>query len=144
MFSNPDSGDTNQPMPDTSNVPTFDYAEITEKEIISAINEIKLDSAPGPDKIPAVLIKECKHEIAPALKILWQKSIDQGQIPSQPSGSQELATETSLIYLLKRISVTYSSMFSEQTAPNGIYDIPIWFQIFMEMIQAKYNIGQAI
>ena len=83
VFSNPDSGDTNQPMPDTSHIPQFDDIKITEQDVISAINEISLYSAPGPDKIPAILIKECKNEIAPALTILWQKSIDQGEIPSE-------------------------------------------------------------
>ena len=82
VFSNPDTGEKNQPMPDTSNVPEFDDINITEEDIIAAINEISPYSAPGPDKIPAILIKEVKNEIAPALKILWQTSIDQGQIPS--------------------------------------------------------------
>ena len=82
VFSNPDSGDKNQPMPDTSNVPELNDLKITEDDIISAIKEISPHSAPGPDKIPALLLKEVKSEIAPALKILWQTSIDQGDIPS--------------------------------------------------------------
>ena len=82
-FSNPDSGDQTQPMPDTTDVPVFDDVKITTKEIIAAIDEISPYSAPGPDKIPAILIKECKNEIAPALTILWQKSLDTGQIPSE-------------------------------------------------------------
>ena len=81
-FSNPDSGDANQPLPDNSQVPEFSDIVITEEDIITAINEISLYSAPGPDKIPAVLFKECKKEIAKALTILWQKSVDTGQIPS--------------------------------------------------------------
>jgi hypothetical protein len=81
-FSEQDSGDANQPLPDNSHVPEFNDIKITENDIIKAINEIGQFSAPGPDKIPAILIKECKNEIAPALAMLWQKSIDTGQIPA--------------------------------------------------------------
>ena len=81
VFSNPDSGDPDQPMPDTTDVQWFDDIKVTPKEIITAINEISPYSAPGPDKIPAVLIKECKNEVAQALAILWRKSLDSGQIP---------------------------------------------------------------
>ena len=81
-FSDPDSGDVNQPLPDTTHVPEFSYIQITIDDIIKAIDEISIFSAPGPDKIHATILKECKHEIAQALTILWQKSIDTGQIPS--------------------------------------------------------------
>ena len=81
-FSQPDSGDAEQPKPDTSNVPEFSDITFSEDEIIKAINEISLNSAPGPDKIPAKLIKECKNQIAPALVILWRQSLDCSQIPA--------------------------------------------------------------
>ena len=81
-FSQPDSGDANQPASDTSNVPEFSDITISEEEIIKAIDELSLNSAPGPDKIPAKLLKECKKQIAPALVILWRKSLDCGQIPA--------------------------------------------------------------
>ena len=81
-FSNPDSGTTDQPQPDTSNLMELDDIKITEDDIIKAIDAVGLNSAPGPDKIPAKLLKECKHQIAPALVVLWRKSLDSGQIPS--------------------------------------------------------------
>ena len=119
-FSDPDSGNTDQPYPDTSNIPQFDYITIIEEEIIKAINEISLNSAPGTDKIPARLIKECKHQLAAALVILWQKSIDSGQIPtdllkqsiipifkkdnkSLPSNYRPISLTSHLIKILERV-----------------------------------------
>ena len=87
-FSQPDSGDANQPAPDTSHVPDLSDITISEDEIIKAIDELSLNSAPGPDKIPARLLKECKNQIAPALAILWRQSLNSGQIPA------ELLTQT--------------------------------------------------
>ena len=81
-FSDPDSGTTDQPYPNTDNIPELNYIKISEEEVIKAIDSISVNSAPGPDKIPASLLKECKHEIAPALVKLWQESIDTGKIPS--------------------------------------------------------------
>ena len=60
-FSDPDSGDKNQPQKDTSHVPDFADINFTEEDVIKAINELGINSAPGPDKIPAKLIKECKE-----------------------------------------------------------------------------------
>ena len=81
-FSEPNSGDANQPAPDSSNVPDLSDITISEEEILKAIDELRLNSAPGPDKIPARLLKECKNQIAPALVILWRLSLDSGQIPA--------------------------------------------------------------
>lgn len=82
VFSDKESGDINQPSQDTSNIPELADIIFSIEDIIKAINQIGLRSAPGPDKIPAILIKECKNEIAPALVLLWRKSLDTGQIPS--------------------------------------------------------------
>lgn len=80
-FSDPDSGQKDQPQPDTSHVPDFSDISFSEEDIIKAINELGINSAPGPDKIPAKVIKECKEELAPALVILWRRSLDSGLIP---------------------------------------------------------------
>ena len=82
-FSKPDSGNKHQPQPDTSEIPKLENITITTEDILTAISEISLNSAPGPDKIPARLIRECKSQLAPALVILWQKSLDTGQIPEE-------------------------------------------------------------
>ena len=54
---------------------------LNENDIIEAINDIPVHSAPGPDKIPSRLLKECKKQLAPALLILWRTSLDTGKIP---------------------------------------------------------------
>ena len=82
VFSDKESGDSNQPQQDTSQIPELHEILISTEDIIKAINQIGSRSAPGPDKIPAILLKECKNEIAPALVMLWQKSLDSGEIPS--------------------------------------------------------------
>ena len=52
-----------------------------EADIIRAIDELKPNSAPGPDKFPAVLLKNCKHELAKPLFLIWRKSLNTGEIP---------------------------------------------------------------
>ena len=104
-FSQPDSGDANQPAPDTSHVPDLSDITISEDEIIKAIDELSLNSAPGPDKIPARLLKECKNQIAPALVILWRQSLNSGQIPA------ELLTQT-IIPIYKKENKSMPSNYS--------------------------------
>ena len=82
-FSDPDSGTLDQSYPNLENVPPLNHISITNEDVIKAINSIGTNSAPGPDKIPASVLKECKNEIAPPLRILWQKSLDTGEIPSK-------------------------------------------------------------
>ena len=54
---------------------------ITEKDIIDAINEVNEKSSAGPDEVPAVFLKMTKEAIAKPLKILFRKSMDEGVIP---------------------------------------------------------------
>ena len=80
-FSDPNSGTKKPPHNADPNKPTLEDIVFTEEDIIWAISQIPLHSAPGPDKIPSLLLKECKKEIAPALLIIWRKSLDTGEIP---------------------------------------------------------------
>ena len=45
-----------------------------------AIDQIKLNSAPGEDEFPAILLKRCKCNLALPLYLMWKKSFDQGVI----------------------------------------------------------------
>ena len=54
---------------------------VTEKEIESAINEIKNHSACPQNAIPAVILKNCKYSLSFPLKMFFQKSFDQGLVP---------------------------------------------------------------
>ena len=103
-FSNPDSGEKNQPQQDATNVPDFADINFTEEDVIKAINELGINSAPGPDKIPAKVIKECKDQLAPALVILWRRSLDSGLIP------EDLLTQT-IIPIFKKENKSLASNY---------------------------------
>ena len=55
--------------------------EFSEADIEYACNELSIKSAPGPDGIPAALLKVCKKELSKPLYILWYESLRQGVIP---------------------------------------------------------------
>ena len=50
-------------------------------DLVDAIGEISPTAAAGPDRFPAMLLKQCKSTLAVPLHIIWRKSLDTGQIP---------------------------------------------------------------
>ena len=67
--------------PDLSDMP-FGNINFTEKDFIEAIDELSSTAGAGPDGLPAILLKQCKEQIAPALTILWRDSLDIGIVPT--------------------------------------------------------------
>ena len=55
---------------------------LTPDHIVEAISEIKLDSAPGPDGIPAILLKRCASSLSVPIHLLWSESMSTGIVPS--------------------------------------------------------------
>ena len=55
--------------------------EIIEDDITEAIGKMKMNSAAGPDGIPAIFLIKTKYSIAAPLKIILRKSLDEGKIP---------------------------------------------------------------
>merc|ERR1712215_325534 len=55
--------------------------EVTEEEIINAIDDLEENSAAGPDGLPAILLKKVKEALAIPLSLMLRKSIDEGKIP---------------------------------------------------------------
>ena len=53
----------------------------TEHDIESACKELKNSSSPGPDGVPAMLLKTACKELSRPLFLLWRASFDQGVIP---------------------------------------------------------------
>lgn len=51
------------------------------EDIKEAIDEVGLNAAAGPDRFPAILLKNCRDELAYPLYLLWRKSLDTGEIP---------------------------------------------------------------
>ena len=82
VFSNPDV-ETNINIEESQHSEKITDIEFNEENIVDAINLIPANSACGPDKFPANILKECKQELAKPLMIIWRKSLDTGVIPKQ-------------------------------------------------------------
>ena len=65
---------------DAARSPLHDI-EFTEKDIANAIGEISPTAAAGPDRFPAILLKQCRTALSKPLFLIWRKSLDIGQIP---------------------------------------------------------------
>ena len=55
--------------------------EFSVKDIEEAISDISTTAAAGPDRFPAILLKQCKSQLAKPLFIIWRTSMDSGVIP---------------------------------------------------------------
>ena len=55
--------------------------EIVDDDITEAIGKLNMNSAAGPDGVPAIFLIKTKHSIASPLKIILRKSLDEGKIP---------------------------------------------------------------
>ena len=55
--------------------------QFSEEDICKAIATIPAKSAPSPDRIPAVLLRNCSNSLAQPLYILWSKPMETGEIP---------------------------------------------------------------
>ena len=69
---------------DTTNPPTDTLSDMffNEEDIKQAIGEVSGQSAPGPDRFPALLLRNCREELAHPLCLIWRASLDSGEIPS--------------------------------------------------------------
>ena len=61
--------------------PLLQDIKFTEQDIEWACKELKSSSSPGPDGVPAVLLKTACKELRHPLFLLWRASLDQGVIP---------------------------------------------------------------
>jgi hypothetical protein len=55
----------------------------TEKDIEEAIDELKPNSASGPDGLHSILLKECKKELATPIFLIWYDSFTSHKIPEK-------------------------------------------------------------
>ena len=63
-------------------IPIFEYSfSFSDEDIQESIKEIKLDSASGPDGIPAVLLKSCSVELCKPIRLIWEESMATGTVP---------------------------------------------------------------
>ena len=73
--------DPNEFFKDTPNEVKIEYIPVDEIEIRMAIDELSPNAAPGPDGVPARLLKKCKETISEPLCIIWSQSLRTGNIP---------------------------------------------------------------
>ena len=73
----PDEGESDH------HTPILDDVVFTEEDIIDAIDELRNNSASGPDGLSAILLKKCKTSLAKPLYSLWRDCLDHGITPSK-------------------------------------------------------------
>ncbi|GAB1611278.1 hypothetical protein Ahia01_001415200 [Argonauta hians] len=69
----------------TGNTPTPTLTDISfnAEDIVAAINCIRHNSAAGPDRFPATVLKQCRYQLAKPLAQLWKQSLETAHIPER-------------------------------------------------------------
>ena len=80
-FSNPACQVKQIPKP-SNPLASLSNITLTTGDIISAIDEINPNSSSPDFSIPAIVLKNCKHELSKPLLIMWQESFNTGIVPS--------------------------------------------------------------
>ena len=73
----------NSSIPDTgdSDIPSMPDIKVDWKGVHKLLKNLKTYKATGPDEIPAYILKTATDELASTLSLLFQLSIDLGEIP---------------------------------------------------------------
>ena len=76
--------DTKTSIPDLGPSQYLSMEDITVscKGVVKLLKKLKPHKAAGPDDIPLMLLREAADEIAPAITLLFQASLNQGNTPS--------------------------------------------------------------
>ena len=71
-------------VPDTnfSSVPVMPDLDISLNGILKLLKNLKPGKAAGPDQLKPLLLKELRDEIASIIKIIFEKSLQTGKLPS--------------------------------------------------------------
>ena len=84
VFSDPDCSGIIQPdfpIP-TITIPMDDaWSTIRDEEVLDALAELKPSSSPGPDGVPAIVLKQCSSTLVQPIKLLLTRSIDEKIVP---------------------------------------------------------------
>ena len=59
---------------------TLKFLHVTSDDVITDISQTNLNSAPGPDGIPSLLLIKCLDELSEPLSICFNKSLSEGMI----------------------------------------------------------------
>ena len=60
---------------------SFASLTISAIEVQARLSELNVEKSMGPDQIPACVLKNCKHELATPLALLFNKSIEESALP---------------------------------------------------------------
>ena len=83
VFSDPSSTKKKCPKLNLNVNETICDINITTEKVIKAIDEIAIDSACGEEDIPAIVLKNCKHNLSYPILLIWQESFNRGYIAKQ-------------------------------------------------------------
>ena len=56
---------------------------LSPEDVLVGLLNLDIHKAVGPDQIPPRLLKECAHQIAPSLSLLFNRSISEGSLPDE-------------------------------------------------------------
>ena len=79
MTGNDEATDDNTPT-SPSDATTCDLT-VCEDEVLAALMNLDIHKATGPDQLPPRILKECTHQIAPSLCLLFNRSPHHGLLP---------------------------------------------------------------
>ena len=85
VYSDPSSEEVQAPQFDSPHIEeqmTNEVLNFTTEDMEAAIKELKNSSAPGPDGVPAVLLKNCSQALAGPLTSMWKWSFREGVVPA--------------------------------------------------------------
>ena len=83
VYSNPNCEDKKDPdfPPLAEDLLLPEHFQITESDIISAARDLKKNSSPGPDGVPAELIIKCSSSLVIPFAIIWRESFTLAKVP---------------------------------------------------------------
>ena len=62
-------------------------------DIRDAIDQLSVNALAGPDSVPAILLKKARYNLSEPLTLLWNNSLETGNIPDQHSLHQYFSLE---------------------------------------------------
>ena len=84
QFKSAFSSDNDNLPPNTkaTNAPPIQPIKISSQGVAKLLSDLQPHKTPGPDGIPNTVLKSCANNIAPALSLIHQRSLDTGSLPS--------------------------------------------------------------
>ena len=88
-------------IPDTgeSDIPAMQNTNIDWRGVHRLLKKLKVHKATGPDEIPAYILKTAADELAPALALLFQLFMNQGEIVSTGGSNFQERRNTPVVKL---------------------------------------------